>query len=115
MPEFTTIARVGDVAEGCGETFHVGDRAIALFLVEGKYYALDDRCPHMGASLGIGDVIDDSVRCDRHLWTFRLADGVCADSSELKAGTFEVRVEGDEVQVRIADKKEGGSEGERER
>ena len=99
MPEFITIARVGDVAEGQGETFRIGDRAIALFLVDGKYYALDDRCPHMGASLGVGDVIDDSVRCDRHLWTFRLADGVCTDEPQLQAETFEVRVQGDEVQV----------------
>jgi len=101
MSEFITIARVGDVAEGCGETFRIGDRTVALFLVDGKYYALDDRCPHMGASLGVGNVLDGHVRCDRHLWTFRLADGACPDVPDLKAETFKVRVVGEEVQVRV--------------
>ncbi len=104
MPEYTTIAKVGDLAEGRGETFHLDGRAIALFLVDGKYYALDDRCPHMGASLGVGDVIDGCVRCDRHLWTFNLADGSCPDAPQLKAETFDVRVEGEEVQVMLPGK-----------
>jgi len=111
MPQYTTIARVGDVAEGSGETFHVGNRTIALFLVDGKYYALDDRCPHMGASLSVGDIINGCVRCDRHLWTFNLADGACADAPQLKAETFEVRVAGEEIQVRLP----GTREGEKER
>ncbi|MFZ5829642.1 MAG: Rieske (2Fe-2S) protein, partial [Planctomycetota bacterium] len=76
MSEFVTVARVGEIPDNAGRTFRVGDREVAVFRVGDTYYALDDRCPHMGASLGLGDVRDGAVICDRHLWSFRLSDGV---------------------------------------
>lgn len=101
MPEFVAVAKVGEIPEGRGKPFTVGSREIAVFHVDGKYYALDDYCPHMGASLGTSSVYDDTVICNRHMWAFRLSDGTCVDVPTLKAETFEVRVEGDEIQVRL--------------
>jgi nitrite reductase (NADH) small subunit/3-phenylpropionate/trans-cinnamate dioxygenase ferredoxin subunit len=99
MSQFVTVAKVGDIPEGKGRAFTVGDREIAVFLLNGVYYALDDYCPHMGSSLGLSDLWQDTVVCNRHMWAFRLNDGVCIDVPSLKAETFEVRVEGDEIQV----------------
>jgi len=107
MSQFTTVAKVGEVPEGRGRTFSIAGRQIAVFFVGGRYYALDDYCPHMGASLGTGDVYQDMVICDRHLWAFKLSDGSCPDAPGLKADTFEVRVQGDEIQVRVADEEKG--------
>ena len=101
MSEFVTVARVGQIREGRGQRFVVGPREVALFLVGGTYYALDDYCPHLGASLGGCEVHNGAVICDRHFWAFRLEDGTCLDVPRLKAETFEVRVEGDQIQVRI--------------
>jgi nitrite reductase (NADH) small subunit len=111
VPQFTSIARVAEVPEGRGRTFSVAGRDIALFLVGGRYYALDDRCPHMGASLGTGDVYEEMVVCNRHMWGFRLADGSCPDAPVLKAETFEVRVVGDQIQVRLDPTSGGHAEG----
>lgn len=101
MSDFVAVARVGQIPEGQGKAFPVGDRRIAVFLAGGKYYALDDFCPHMGESLGLGEVRDGAVICDHHLWAFNLRDGSCADAPSLKAQTFEVRVQGEEIQVRL--------------
>ncbi len=101
MSEFLSVAHVGDIAEGRGRTFRVGDREIALFLLNGRYYALDDACPHMGASLGASDLDGDAVVCNRHMWAFRLADGTSPDAPTLQATVYEVRVVGDEIQVRL--------------
>ena len=101
MGGFVEVARVGDVPEGRGKLVAVGDQEIALFCVDGRHYALDDCCPHMGASLSVGDVREGMVICDRHLWAFRLSDGACPDVPTLKAVTFEVRVEGEKVLVRV--------------
>jgi nitrite reductase (NADH) small subunit len=101
MPEFVTVAKIGEISPGQGKSIVVGDREIALFHVGGQYYALDDYCPHMGESLGCSQVHQDTVICRRHLWAFRLADGTCVDVPRLKADRFEVRVEGDEIQVRV--------------
>ena len=101
MSDFVTVAHVGDVPEGQGRTFRVGDDYVAVFRVGGEYYALDDFCPHMGASLGASDLHGEMVVCNRHMWAFRLADGTSPDVPTLRAVTFEVRVEGDEIQVRL--------------
>ncbi len=101
MPEYVPVARVGDIPEGQGRAFTVGDREVAVFLSRGRYYAMDDYCPHMGASLAVGDLHEGMVLCARHMWAFRLADGFCPDAPGLKAETFEVRVEGEEIQVRL--------------
>ena len=108
MTDFVILAHVGDVPEGQGRTFRVGECYIALFLLDGAYYALDDFCPHMGASLGASDLRDDRVVCNRHMWAFRLADGSSPDVPTLRAQTYEVRVVGDEIQVRLPDGECGG-------
>jgi len=99
MTQFVTVARVGDIPEGQGRSFVVGDREVAVFHVGGQYFALDDYCPHMGASLGVSEIYGETVVCNRHLWAFRLTDGTCVDVPSLKAATFQVRVQGDEIQV----------------
>ena len=101
MSEYITVARIGDIPEGKGKAFTIGDREIAVFRVGGQYYAIDDYCPHMGASLSTGGVWNGAVVCNRQLWAFRLVDGQGIDVPTLKAETFEVRVEGEEIQVRI--------------
>ena len=101
MSDFITVCKLGDVREGHGKSFSVAGRAAALFLVDGQYYALDDYCPHMGSSLGLGDVRDLTVICDRHGWAFRLANGRGIDAPDLKAEVFETRVQDGQVQVRL--------------
>jgi nitrite reductase (NADH) small subunit len=98
---FRTVARVGEVAEGSGIPVEVGDRAIALFLDGGSYYAIDDCCPHQGAPLSDGIVHDKSVTCSWHGWRFSLVDGRWLDSPRIRIGTYPVRVVGDEIQVAV--------------
>lgn len=100
MPDFVTVARVGEIAEGEGKTVTVGDRLVAVFCIDGGYQAIDDLCPHQGASLGAGCVEDGEVFCPWHGWRFRLDDGKWADNPRLGVEVFETRVVGDEVQVR---------------
>ena len=96
-----TVCRAGELADGEGKTVTVGGRLIAVFHVQGEYYAVDDTCPHMGASLSGGYVEDGIVTCPWHAWRFRLCDGVWADYPKIKIGSYAVRVEGEAVQVRV--------------
>jgi nitrite reductase (NADH) small subunit/3-phenylpropionate/trans-cinnamate dioxygenase ferredoxin subunit len=103
MAEFRTVCRVEDLAEGEGKTVSVGNRLIAIFSAGGQYLAIDDVCPHMGASLSGGYVEDGIVTCPWHAWRFRLADGAWADNPRIKIGCYPVRVENGAVQVQVAD------------
>jgi nitrite reductase (NADH) small subunit/3-phenylpropionate/trans-cinnamate dioxygenase ferredoxin subunit len=103
MSAFTTVCRVGDVADGEGITVEVGNRLIAVFADKGRFFAIDDVCPHMGASLSGGHVEGGIVTCPWHAWRFRLADGAWADNPRIKIGCYPVRVVNDEVQVQVSD------------
>src|SRR5207302_5233607 len=107
MSEFQTVCKVGDVAEGEGRTVEVNGKLIAVFRDQGRYFAVDDVCPHMGASLAGGYVEDGTVTCPWHAWRFRLTDGAWADYPRIKIGCYPVRIEGDEVQIEVPAAAEG--------
>ncbi|MCA9166331.1 MAG: Rieske 2Fe-2S domain-containing protein [Planctomycetales bacterium] len=96
---YTTVAKVGSIKEGEGRAFAVGDRMIAVFLLDGQYHAIDDLCPHMGASLADGHVEEGMVFCPWHAWRFRVCDGTWCDNPRIKIDSFDVRIVGDEIQV----------------
>ncbi len=101
MTRFITVARVGQIAEGTGAAFAVAGRMIAVFNDGGQYRAIDDFCPHMGASLAGGHVEDGIVTCPWHAWRFDISDGTWCDNKRIKIDAFPVRVQGDEIQVAV--------------
>ncbi len=105
MAEFQTVCKVGDIPAGEGRTVAVGDRLIAVFHEQGQFQAIDDTCPHMGASLGAGCLENGVVTCPWHGWRFRVADGTWADNPRLKIPSYPVRVVGDDVQIQVPDAK----------
>ena len=100
--EFQTVAKVGSIPEGEGRAFPLNGRMVAVFLRDGQYFAIDDCCPHMGASLASGYVDGVEVTCPWHAWRFCITDGLWLDNpkSKIRTETFAVRVVGDEIQVR---------------
>jgi nitrite reductase (NADH) small subunit/3-phenylpropionate/trans-cinnamate dioxygenase ferredoxin subunit len=103
MPEFQTVARVDEIPEGEGQAFTVNGRTIAVFNDRGAFRAIDDRCPHAGAPLSHGSLVEGTVICAWHGWRFHLCDGSWADYSKIKIGVYPVRVVGDEIQVKVPD------------
>jgi nitrite reductase/ring-hydroxylating ferredoxin subunit len=102
--DFVTVAKVGEIPAGEGRAFAVNGRMVAVFLVEGQYSAIDDFCPHMGASLAGGYVEKGTVTCPWHAWRFCTHDGKWLDNPKIGVEAFEVRVAGDEIQVRVPPK-----------
>jgi nitrite reductase (NADH) small subunit/3-phenylpropionate/trans-cinnamate dioxygenase ferredoxin subunit len=107
MAEYQTVCRLQDIPDGEAVTIEVGNKLIALFRQKDQFYAIDDTCPHMGASLSGGYVENGVVTCPWHAWRFRLADGAWADSPRIKIGCYPVRVVGEEVQVQLPDEEAG--------
>ena len=76
MTGFTTVAKVGAIPGGEGASFQLGNRLIAVFNHQGEYLAIDDLCPHMGASLGAGCLDEEVViTCPWHAWRFDAKTG----------------------------------------
>ncbi len=111
MSEFTTVAKVGDIPDGQGSSFVVNGRMVAVFNEKGSFFAIDDLCPHMGASLAGGYVEDGVVTCPWHAWRFCIKKGTWCDNPRIGIDSFPVRIHEDEIQVLVVEK-ESPSSGE---
>ncbi len=66
-----------EIKTGCARSFHLLGRKIVVYRTEsGSIYALDARCPHLGADLGKGKVVGEAIQCAFHHWQFE-RDGSC--------------------------------------
>ena len=77
-------------------------RTIALFLHEGKVFAVDNRCPHMGFPLDRGTCGDGILTCHWHHARFDLASGGTFDLWADDLPVYPVEVRGDQVLVDVA-------------
>jgi nitrite reductase (NADH) small subunit len=105
MSDFVSVAKVGDIPDGEARTFPVNGRMVAVFNSDGELHAINDTCPHMGASLATGHVEDGAVTCPWHAWRYCIKTGTWLDNPNPKLATdcYQLRVEGDDVQVLVPD------------
>ena len=103
MSEFVAVAKLSDVTEETGHTVEIRGRLVALFQHQGTIYAIDDICPHMGASLGSGAVCEGIVSCPWHGWRFRVTDGTWADApqSGTRIPQYSTKVDGETILVEV--------------
>jgi nitrite reductase/ring-hydroxylating ferredoxin subunit len=96
---FTRVGASSDVRVGRGCAFAVDDTRIVVFRLGEELHALPDACPHRGASLSEGAVVDGAVRCPKHRWRFDLATGACTEAPHIPAQVLPVREEDGAVWV----------------
>src|SRR4051812_48718761 len=105
----TTAERVhvGTVADlnqrGC-TVVSAGGHGVAVFAHEGRFYAVDNRCPHMGFPLSRGTVRDGLLTCHWHHARFDLAGGGTLDPFADNVRTFPIFVEADSVFIVLDDR-----------
>jgi len=90
---FRKVASVCDVPANCGIQVVIEDEEIALFNLNGEFYAVTDLCPHRGAPLSEGYVEEDKILCPLHLFDFSLKTGQSRIASHLRVETFQTKVE----------------------
>jgi len=93
---------VGRVAEFEGSRprrVRVGNKLVAVFREGGRFYALEDRCPHEGTRLSAGKVSDGVVKCPSHALTFDLSSGLCTRNDVFRVRRYRVVVIRDRVWV----------------
>ncbi len=98
--------RVGSVAElrqrGC-TVINAAGHGIAVFAHDGHFFAVDNRCPHMGFPLSRGTVRDGLLTCHWHHARFDLAGGGTLDPFADNVRSFPIDVAGDDVFVVVDD------------
>ena len=103
MGQRVSIGKAEDVPEGGCVVVEVNGKDVAVFRTAEGFFAIDDLCPHMGASLSGGYVEGGIVTCPWHFWRFRLSDGAWADNPRVKTGCYPVHVVGDDLELEVPD------------
>lgn len=103
MGGFVKVGKAEEFREGCGRAVVVEGKRVAVFRSAGSLFALQDRCPHMAASLADGRVEGGRVTCFMHGWVFDLASGNGHPPAKrwACARVYEVKLEGDDVWIGV--------------
>ncbi len=102
MPKFVSVASASDLPAGAGMFVDVDGIPVALFHVDGKFYATSDVCTHEEASLSEGELEGECVECPLHGARFNVRTGeVKSLPAVVKLKTYPVRVVGDAIEVEV--------------
>ena len=73
---YVEAAKVNEIPSGKMKHVELNGKEIVVSNVNGKYYAMDDRCGHMNALLSMGNVSNDNlVTCPFHGARFDVTNG----------------------------------------
>jgi len=97
---FVTVAKVGEIPDGGVKVVRVEGQPVAVFHVDGAYYAMDDVCTHDGGPLAEGSIEGEEVECPRHGARFNVKTGeaLCLPAIS-PVPTYTVKVVGEEIKV----------------
>jgi nitrite reductase/ring-hydroxylating ferredoxin subunit len=93
------VAKTIDVPAGKMKHVEVDGLEILIANVEGKFYAVGDRCPHLNAKLSEGTLNNRIVTCPRHLSSFDVTTGRVISGTRSSLATYDVKVDGDDLLV----------------
>lgn len=106
---YVKIAKADDVKDGEKKKISVQDKEILLTNVKGKYYAINNKCPHMGGSLSDGNLDGYSITCPRHGSVFDVRTGESTKEAKMAfmkikvndTPAYPVKVEGKDILIDI--------------
>jgi nitrite reductase (NADH) small subunit len=93
------VGSISDVAPGSGCVVERDEGDIALFNLNGEYFAISDMCPHRGASLAEGFIDGGKVFCPWHCFDFNLKTGGCEMVPSLRVQTYDVKIVGEDIYI----------------
>jgi nitrite reductase/ring-hydroxylating ferredoxin subunit len=95
------VAETHEVPPGRGRVVTAGGREVALFHVDGTFYAIDNACAHRGGPLGEGALRGPVVACPWHDWRYDVRTGENALDPRFRVARYPVRVEGTSLLIEI--------------
>ena len=102
MGEYVQAAKTNDVAPGAAACVDVRGTPIALFNIEGSFFAIGNTCTHRGGPLAEGSIEGDEVTCPWHGARYRISTGeVLSPPAPAGVPKYNVRVQGDDIEIEI--------------
>ena len=98
---FVKVARASEIPNGGMKLATLGTDEVMIANVQGKFYAIGDRCTHVGGPLHEGELEGKTVTCPLHGSQFDVTNGnVLGPPARLPVEVYEVTVQGDDIMIR---------------
>ena len=102
MSDFIPTIKEDEIQEGQGVPIEINGLKLALFLVNGIYYCIDELCTHAQVSLCEGEICGNEVLCPLHMASFSLITGeATAPPAYDPVQTYETRVTNGIIEIKI--------------
>ncbi len=99
---FIRTCAVSDLSEGHGKTVRLGADRRAIYLHEGRVFALSNVCRHQGGPVGEGRILDGCVTCPWHGWQYLPETGTSPPPFHEVLDTYPIRIHDGVVYVNPA-------------
>lgn len=94
------VAKVSEIAPGTAKQVDVDGEPIAIFNLDGQFYAISDTCSHAQASLSEGEIENGVVTCPWHGAKFDIKTGKnLSMPAPMPVQTFSIKIEGDVIKI----------------
>jgi 3-phenylpropionate/trans-cinnamate dioxygenase ferredoxin component len=102
MSKFVPVAKKSEIPNQTAKCVQVEGKSIALFNLGGRFYAIDDTCPHVGGPLSGGLIQGEEVECPWHGARFHIATGKVALNPATKdVATYNLRLNGEDIEIEV--------------
>ena len=102
MAQFIRIVSADDLAPGKAKCVEVAGKTLALFNLDGTFYAIDNTCTHRGGPLSEGELEGNEVTCPWHGGIFNVTTGaVVGGPPPSNVASYPVRVHGADIEVEV--------------
>jgi len=98
---FVRAAKKDQVPAGKIYEFQVGDVAVAIVNVGGKFHAINSLCAHEAGPLGEGELIGQVVTCPWHAWQYDVTTGRVLNNESIGVDCYPIEVRGDDIFVDV--------------
>lgn len=96
-----TVGRIEELPVGRGATVELPNgEELALFNVGGRFFAVENVCPHRGAPIAEGFLCGQIVECPLHGWQFDVQTGKCLTTND-DIQCYEVAIDDGEIIIVI--------------
>ena len=97
---FVRVAKVDEIPPGGVKVVRLDEQDVAVFNLDGAYYAIDDICTHDGGPLAEGFLEGEIIECPRHGAKFNVKTGaVVAMPATAPVPTYAVRIADGHIEV----------------
>lgn len=95
------VCQLSELSADSGREFVFGGNIVAIFLVEGRVYAVDGMCAHQGGPIAQGKLNRTCITCPWHGWQYDICNGNNLLTGKQMLTSYETEIRKDSVWILI--------------